>query len=348
MRRWVVVVLVLVGVLFAASVAGATTVYFYDQARSDKLADGVVIAGVDVSGLKTDVAEARVRQALLPPLQTPIELTYGDQRFVIRPDKAGLRVDVSGMVARALEATRDGNVIDRFLREVRNRPLNLNVPLSAAYSQSSVEAFSRWVGRRLGDPAKSASVVPTASSISIVRSHTGLAVDTDQLSRELEQRIVDPNADRTLTVPTRTVTPPITTAQLAHKYPSYLLVDRETFQLRLFRGLQLFKTYRIAVGRAGLETPAGLYRIYDKQVNPSWHVPNSAWAGDLAGRVIPPGPDDPIKARWMGFYNGAGIHGTDDISSLGSAASHGCIRMSIPDVEELYDLVPYGTPIYVD
>ena len=82
-------------------------------------------------------------------------------------------------------------------------------------------------------------------------------------------------------------------------------------------------------------------------MNPSWHVPNSSWAGALAGRVIPPGPDDPIKARWLGFYNGAGIHGTDEISSLGTAASHGCIRMSIPDVEQLYPLVPLHTPIYV-
>jgi len=107
------------------------------------------------------------------------------------------------------------------------------------------------------------------------------------------------------------------------------------------------RTYTIAVGRQGLETPAGQYEINDRQVNPSWHVPNSSWAGALAGRVIPPGPDDPIKARWLGFYNGAGIHGTDEISSLGTAASHGCIRMSIPDVEQLYPLVPLHTPIYV-
>jgi len=59
-----------------------------------------------------------------------------------------------------------------------------------------------------------------------------------------------------------------------------------------------------------------------------------------------PGLQDPLKARWMGF-NGAGIHGTDDVGSLGSAASHGCIRMAIPDVIELYDQVPVGAPIYI-
>jgi lipoprotein-anchoring transpeptidase ErfK/SrfK len=148
-------------------------------------------------------------------------------------------------------------------------------------------------------------------------------------------------------IPVKGVRPAVTNADLPTRYPAFITVSRSTYQLRLFRRLRLYKTYAIAVGQAGLETPSGLYTIADKQVNPSWHVPNSPWAGELAGRVIPPGPDDPLKARWLGFYNGAGIHGTDAIYSLGSAASHGCIRMSIPDVIELYDLVPTGTPIYV-
>ena len=79
-------------------------------------------------------------------------------------------------------------------------------------------------------------------------------------------------------------------------------------------------------------------------MNPTWNVPNSAWAGDLAGKSIPPGPDNPLKARWMGIFDGAGIHGTDETYSLGSAASHGCLRMAVPDVIELYDQVPVGSP----
>ena len=80
----------------------------------------------------------------------------------------------------------------------------------------------------------------------------------------------------------------------------------------------------------------------------SERVPNSAWAGDLAGTVVPGGiPSNPLKARWLGIYNGAGIHGTSDIGSLGSAASHGCVRMAVPDVIELYDKVPVGAPVYI-
>ena len=87
--------------------------------------------------------------------------------------------------------------------------------------------------------------------------------------------------------------------------------------------------------------------MVDKQINPSWHVPMSSWAGKLAGQVIPPGPADPLKARWIGITGGAGIHGTEDVGSLGSAASHGCIRMAIPDVIELFDRTPYGSKIFI-
>jgi lipoprotein-anchoring transpeptidase ErfK/SrfK len=64
--------------------------------------------------------------------------------------------------------------------------------------------------------------------------------------------------------------------------------------------------------------------------------------------VVPGGtPENPLKARWMGIFDGAGIHGTDAINSIGTAASHGCIRMRIPDVVELYDEVPVGAPVYI-
>ena len=87
-------------------------------------------------------------------------------------------------------------------------------------------------------------------------------------------------------------------------------------------------------------TPTGLYSIQNKQVDPVWSVPNSDWAGELAGTVVQGGTDaNPLKSRWMGVTDGVGFHGTSEVDSLGSAASHGCIRMDVPDVEDLYDQV---------
>ena len=121
------------------------------------------------------------------------------------------------------------------------------------------------------------------------------------------------------------------------------MADRANFKLRFYKHLELVKEYTVAVGAVGFDTPAGLYHIQNKAVDPAWSVPNSDWAGDLAGTVVPGGvPENPLKARWMGIYDGAGIHGTDQTYSLGSAASHGCIRMAIPDVIELYDQVDVG------
>jgi lipoprotein-anchoring transpeptidase ErfK/SrfK len=127
-----------------------------------------------------------------------------------------------------------------------------------------------------------------------------------------------------------------------------LAVDRGNFRLSLFKKLKRVKVYPIAVGQAGLETPPGLYKIQNKAVNPAWSVPNSPWAGSLAGQVIPGGtPQNPLKARWLGVYDGVGVHGTDARGSIGTNASHGCIRMLIEDVIKLYDQVPVGTPIYI-
>jgi lipoprotein-anchoring transpeptidase ErfK/SrfK len=173
-------------------------------------------------------------------------------------------------------------------------------------------------------------------------------VDRRRLLAAVEAALVATGRARTVRGHVRVVQPKVTTEHLGAKYPVVVTVDRGAFRLRVFKKLHLAKTYKIAVGQVGLETPAGLYHVQNKATNPAWHVPNSDWAGDLAGKVIPGGaPDNPLKARWLGIFDGAGIHGTDAINSLGTAASHGCIRMAIPDVEEVYDQVPVGAPVYI-
>ena len=213
----------------------------------------------------------------------------------------------------------------------------------------NVELVADRVARALDRPARNAVVVPKplALGLKLIPERTGLSVKRPLLQQRLTHALLRTDGSREIAIPTQPVHPRWTAANLSTRYGTYLLVSRETFTLRLYKHLKLVKTYGIAVGMQGLETPAGLYDINDKQINPSWHVPNSAWAGSLAGQVIPPGPDDPIKARWLGFYDGAGIHGTSEDWSIGHAASHGCIRMHIWDVEDLYPRVPLGTPIYV-
>ena len=182
--------------------------------------------------------------------------------------------------------------------------------------------------------------------LEVVSSHPGLKLRDVLLEKELREAVTG-GGSRKVVAHVHKTKPEVTTEEVASRYPSYLTLDRANFTLRLYRDLELTKTYTVAVGQEGLETPEGTYEIQAMEEEPTWYVPESDWAGDLAGQVIPPGPDNPIKARWMAIFEGAGIHGTEETASLGSAASHGCVRMSIPDVEELYDEVEVGTPIFI-
>ena len=144
------------------------------------------------------------------------------------------------------------------------------------------------------------------------------------------------------------VRPRIRLLDLRRIHRTILTVDRGGFRLRVFRRLRYSRSYGIAVGAAGSETPPGVRRVLIRQVNPPWTAPNRPWAGSYAGRTVPGGaPDNPLKARWLGLGGGVGIHGTSEAWSIGSRASHGCIRMRVADVVELYPSVPLGTSVLI-
>jgi lipoprotein-anchoring transpeptidase ErfK/SrfK len=125
-----------------------------------------------------------------------------------------------------------------------------------------------------------------------------------------------------------------------------ITIDQSAHRLILFRSGKVFRTYRIAVGQPKYPTPNGIFRIVDKQKNPTWTPPDSEWAQDA--KVTPPGPDNPLGTRWMGLDEPSiGIHGTNDPQSLGYSVSHGCVRMAMADVEELFDLVAEGTQVEI-
>ena len=339
--------LVLPVVIVVALAGGAAALYAYDRSHDDRIARGVNVEGVDIGGLRLADARARLSRRLLPRYERALVLVNGDRRFVLRPRSVGLRIDIESALRTALAQSRRGDLLHRVYRIARDRPLDVSLTVGTRYSPAQVDRFVERVRRAVAARPRGAQFVPSLVQPRILPSRNGFALRSRVLGAAIRSRLVDPGSRRRLRLPTRTLVPKPTTAGLARQYRTFITVSRGERRLRLFERLRLVKTYLIAVGQAGLETPAGVYTINDKQIDPSWHVPRSPWAGSLAGMVIPPGPADPLKARWMGFYNGAGIHGTDAVYSLGTAASHGCIRMSIPDVVELYELVPLHTPIYI-
>ncbi|MBS1883350.1 MAG: L,D-transpeptidase/peptidoglycan binding protein [Actinobacteria bacterium] len=329
--------------LLAAVAAGA---YLYDRSQQGKIADGVTIDGIDVGGMDAEEAEAKVRRKLLRPLDRPLRVTYEDRTWSLPAERLNVRADVHGAVEEAVAASREGDLPTRLGRYLGGDELALEISARLDYSRGAINEFVRQIAGEIDHQPRSASVEPGADELEVVASRPGRKLRDVRLTHQLHEAVVGAGP-RTVALQVHKTKPEVTTAEVASRYPSYLTLDRGTFTLRLWKDLELAETYTVAVGQEGLETPEGLYEIQVKEENPIWYVPESDWAGDLAGQTIPPGPSNPIKARWMAIYEGAGIHGTEETSSLGSAVSHGCVRMAIPDVEALYDQVEVGTPIFI-
>jgi L,D-transpeptidase ErfK/SrfK len=108
-------------------------------------------------------------------------------------------------------------------------------------------------------------------------------------------------------------------------------------RLMLIEEGQVVKTYSVAVGAPATPSPTGTFEVVARVLRPAWYQP---------GKVVPPGPGNPLGPRWIGLsQKGYGIHGTDSPRSIGGAKSHGCIRMKNADVEELFELVQVGDTV---
>lgn len=326
--------------------AAAVGVYSYDASHEDLIAEGVTVGGIDVGGLRAAQARVVLDEGLAQPLERPLEVTFGDRRFRLSASRARVSTDVDGLVRDAVAESRKGNAVSRTLRDLSGVEIDADLDPRVRYSRKAVDGLLRRVQRGVDRPAQDARIDFSTTRLRKVRQRDGRAVRTRELEGAVKHELVRPAADRVVAARTRVLKPKVTVGELTAKYPRLLTIDRASKQLRFFRRLKLAKTYTIAVGQAGFESPPGLFRIQNKAINPAWNAPE--WAGSQAGQIIPGGaPNNPLKSRWLGVAAGTGIHGTDQVGSLGTAASHGCFRMSIPEVEELYPKVPVGTPIYI-
>jgi lipoprotein-anchoring transpeptidase ErfK/SrfK len=341
--------LLLAGLLIVALLAGAAAVYAYDDSHKRQIAEGVRVNGVDVGGMSAGEARSALRAALLEPLDRPVVARYEGRRFTLTPEQASIGVDIDGSVSRALIRSRQGNMFSRTWREVRGEELDVDLDAKITWSRPAVRRLVARVQKALDRPAVDATVDLQSGVVDPKPSHAGLAVRGRRLQRDVERELLDAGARRRVRVRAEVVEPNVTTAQLREKYPAVLIVNRSAFRLTFYKNLKPAKTYGIAIGEAGRETPAGLYKIQNKAVDPAWTMPNSDWVAPAdRGKVVPGGtPENPLKARWLGIYDGAGIHGTDAEDSIGTAASKGCIRMRIPEVKELYPQVPVGAPVFI-
>jgi len=315
--------------LLALSAAGAAA-----QEPEPRIAAGVKAGGLDVGTLTVNEAAAKLQRTYSARLYNAVSVRIAGRRYRLLPQESRFSFDTIRTAKRAYYAGRTNPRAD--------------VALAIRFDRARIRAFARRVARAVHVAPRDATVRITLRHMLRRRAKTGRALDVRALRRTIAATLSRPGATHILHPGRRIVKPRVTSRELASIYRTVITIDRAHFRLRLFKRLRISKRYGVAVGQPAYPTPTGRFSIQNKQVNPAWTAPNSPWAGELAGTTTPGGSAaNPLRARWMGIVNGVGIHGTAQEYSIGSRASHGCIRMRVADVIDLYRRVPVGTPVLI-
>jgi lipoprotein-anchoring transpeptidase ErfK/SrfK len=290
-------------------------------ARMPTIAPGVMVGRVHLGGLSSEPARVRLEARFA----RPIPVVYGSQRWKASLRELGAGAGVDAAVAKALDAEPGAKL-----------------PLRVRWSARKVGRFVAAVAMQVDRTPVDATLVGVSSTgPEITDSNDGIQVRRPLLQLRLERALRHGLRSR-VAVPTR-----VLPAQRSRShFGSIIWIDRGSNTLRLYDGTTFVRSFGVATGQAIYPTPAGMWHIVDMQENPWWNPPNSAWAA--GEKPVPPGPGNPLGTRWMGLdAAGVGIHGTPDAASIGYSASHGCIRMHIPDAEWLFSQVSVGTPVYI-
>jgi lipoprotein-anchoring transpeptidase ErfK/SrfK len=302
-------------------IAALAPVLSGDAAPPALIARGVTVAGLPVGGMSNEQAQA----ALRPAFARPVRLVYGDRSWRLRPSRFGAKVTISQGVATALTAH-----------------AGASVALTPQIDQSAVRRFVRALDKRISFAAKDAELAGLDGlRPKLTPEQTGVQVLRQLTEQRITRALQSPQIDRVrvaakVTEPARTIA----------SFGPVIVIRRGANELRYYVGAKLARSFGVATGQSIYPTPVGTFTIVDMQRNPWWRPPDSPWAKGLD--PIPPGPGNPLGTRWMGLTApGVGIHGTPDDTSIGYSASHGCIRMHIPDAEWLFEHVRLGTPVVI-
>jgi lipoprotein-anchoring transpeptidase ErfK/SrfK len=326
------------------SAAGAAASAATAQAPPEepRIRAGVTVSGVDVGTLTVPEAQAKLEQTLGPLLARDVLVTVARRQFRLKMSAIGFEFRADKTALRALYAGQAAPPApDGTLPAASAEP-------SVAYKRAPVWRFAKRTGKAVDVAPRDATVRITLTRMFKRKGHRGRKLAVRPLVKSIQAALADPLVARALRPGRKTVRPMVRTKELKRAYRTVVTIDRAHFRLRLFKRLRFVKGYGVAVGMPAYPTPTGLFSIQSKQVNPTWTAPNSPWAGEMAGQQVAGGAaDNPLKARWMGVSGSVGIHGTGQPWTIGTRASHGCIRMAVSDVIDLFRRVPLGAPVLI-
>lgn len=332
-------VVISVAVLLLAGAALA----LYDRSTAGRILPGVAVAGVDVGemprGEAIEVVRDRTTRDLL---RDDLSVHAREETWHVVPAELGATVDIEALVDRALALNEGVSWPERVFRRLFDRPIGSSLAARIEVSADPLAEFLQSVAEQVEISPVNARVAIEDGEVVLRPPKPGWSLRTAEARRMMARalRAAEPEVE----LPLERLQPEVTRNKLGYT----IVVRISELELYLYDGLRLEKRYPVATGMPGYETPEGEWTIINKRVDPTWVNPaTEGWGADLPP-VIGPGPGNPLGTRALDLnVPGIRIHGTYDSDSIGTYASHGCIRMYIEDSEELFDIVPVGTRVLV-
>lgn len=339
-RAWSVAVLVLL-VLATLLAGSAFAGYRYELGNRDRILAGVSIGGIDVGGMTRAQAERALAPIAASIASRPIAVHAGGRDWWKTAGSLGVSVDVDAAIDEALGVTAEYGWPARLYRHLLHKAIDRDIDLPPSYDPRAVSRFVAVASEAVRTEARDALLDFRGGHLVLQRSSPGSALAPGRSAALLSAAVR--NGVGLVNLPVRTIQPKVSEASLGMTIVVRISQDR----LYLYDGVRLVKTYPVATGQLGVyDTPQGHFEVINKRINPTWVNPAPTTWGKDEPPIIPPGPDNPLGTRALDLNSpGIRIHGTPDDASIGHHASHGCIRMHIPDSVDLFSRVGVGTPV---
>lgn len=323
-----------VGVVYASMV---------DSQHEGRMLPGTTVAGVDVGGMSEREARSAVTHALADDLERTITVRLGQRTWKTTPRQLGSTAAVEAGVAEAMRASENATTAELVRLRWQDQEANVAPEIPVSHSRDDLRAYVNDLATDLNEPARDAGLNLDAidqGKLEIVPGERGRVLDTDAAVQELLAALRNDRDTVELTV--HQVVP----EQTVEDFRQVLVLRQNEHKLSLYENGQRTGTWNVAVGESGSPTPTGLYEVTKKRPNPTWINPSpNGWGAGMPKR-IGPGPGNPLGVRALNWSAPAiRFHGTANLSSIGTNASKGCVRLSNGDIVHVYDMVQTGAKI---
>ena len=309
---------------------------------------GVTVVGQDLSGMAEDQARSTILHAVSAPMLRPVTVTGDNKSWILNPS-AMVHVNVDEMLNEAYSPRRTATFVTRLSHRIQDEPLPADIKPSYSIDATAVAAWVAQVAQEINHEPTDAERKIVKYTFKIKPSIYGATVDQQAATQQLVATL---SAETALAKPDRIVALPIAVAKpkvVESSFKTAIIVSLNRCKIYLFKGAKLVKQYSCAPGRPAYPTPTGDFKIDTKLANSSWYNPHAAWSASMP-EVIGPGPSNPMGVRKIGInYPGVFMHGVPpgEYSSIGTHASHGCMRMLPSQVLDLFGRVKVGDPVFI-